>query len=159
MQGFVFVGFAIVAVGLALNKLWDSLFWWWNFQVWDLQLMNLHWTSCGICSCGCGIFVCDTCNCSGSLKDSRKEFHFVSRKDFHLGSRKVFHLGSWKGYWKDFHRVLGRIFLFSWNKPLLAEIGILSHVSKEQRVEFYQGFVTQSFFCWNNPSQAGFGNW
>jgi hypothetical protein len=26
MQGFVVVGFAIVAVGLALNKLWDLLF-------------------------------------------------------------------------------------------------------------------------------------
>jgi hypothetical protein len=42
MQGFVVVGFAIVAVGLALNKLWDSFFWWLNFHFWDLQLMNLH---------------------------------------------------------------------------------------------------------------------
>jgi hypothetical protein len=42
MQGFVVVGFAIVAVGLALNKLWDSLFWWLNFEFWDLQLLNLH---------------------------------------------------------------------------------------------------------------------
>jgi hypothetical protein len=31
MKRFAVVGFAIVAVGLALNKLWDLLSWWLNF--------------------------------------------------------------------------------------------------------------------------------
>ncbi len=50
MYRFAVVGCAIVVVGLALNKLWDLLFWWWNFHLLDLQLMDLHQMSCGICS-------------------------------------------------------------------------------------------------------------
>ncbi len=50
MWRFAVVGFWIVFDGLALNKLWDLLFWWWIFlYFFDLQLMDLHWTSCGIC--------------------------------------------------------------------------------------------------------------
>ncbi len=43
------VGLAMVAVGHALNKLRDLLFWWWKLHFLDMQLMDLHWTSCGIC--------------------------------------------------------------------------------------------------------------
>ncbi len=49
MQGFVVVGFTIVTVGLALNKLWDFAVLVVEFHFLDLQLMDLHLTSCGIC--------------------------------------------------------------------------------------------------------------
>ncbi len=154
MQGFVVVGFAIVAVGLALNKLWDSFFWWLNFHFWDLQLMNLHWTSCGFCSCGCGFFGCDTC------------LWRILGRIFTLFYWRIFIRVHGRFFTRVFRRVFGRIFTgflegFSFSAETSHHWQKLAFYNTQQRMDgrILSRFCHTILFCWSNPLQAGFGNW
>ena len=142
-----------------LNKLWDLLFWWWNFQFWTCSWWTCIEKVMRFAVVVVGFLVVTLAIVWVLWKILGRIFSLFHGRVFIRIHRRIFTRVLGRVIGRIFTRFLEGFFLFSWNKPLSAEIGILWHFLKEWRVEFYEGFVTQSFFCWNNPSQAGFCSW